>query len=222
MTSPLFVDPAAHEEPPDHENPQSLPRDLSSRLSHLEEEVGELRDTIARFAELVLGEVKELRHSSAVPALPAPAPGDQLPPQMASDFSERITVPHTLSNESPSARRPWLLVELLNDLSGTFHMCFDPRYGVRRATRVMVPLILLLFGANYFFFRNLFALPILSTVLEKVVDIVLAILLYKVVSRETARYRQAIRELVAWQQSHVRVGAVVVGGDPPTTRLDTQ
>jgi len=219
MTSPIFLESAPHEEPREHESSPGAQRDLSSRLSHLEEEVGELRDTISRFAELVLGEVKELRHSNSPSPLPIAAPREEthsLGESAAASSASQVPV-----NDS-SAARPWLLVELLHDLGGTFHMCFDPRYRVRRATRIMVPLILLLFGSNYFFFHHVLELPVLSTVLEKIIDFVLAILLYKVVSRETARYRQAIQELTAWQRYQSHVGAVVVGGDPPTTRLDTE
>jgi len=54
-----------------------------------------------------------------------------------------------------AARRPWLLVDLLKEMGAIVRMYMDPRYRVRRSTQLLVPLILGLMVANYFFFYGL-------------------------------------------------------------------
>ena len=101
-------------------------------------------------------------------------------------------------------------------------MYFDPRYRVLRSTQLRMLVILGLFVLNCCFFRLVFETPIISPILEKLADVLLAMLLYKVVSRELFRYRQAIAQLLASQEhrDRNRIGTVVVG-EPPTTRLET-
>jgi hypothetical protein len=184
------------------------------RIHRLESEISELRDTVARFAELVIGEVKDLRHAHGEPTAPDTAgePADSGSPDAPTDRSSRPA----------PARRPWLLMELVRDFGTTVRMYLDPRYRVRRSTQLLVPLIIGLFALNCFFFSAVFTVSILSPIMEKLVDVILAVLLYKALSREIVRYRQVIAQLLAWQEHRGRTGAVVVGGEPPTTRLETE
>ena len=112
-------------------------------------------------------------------------------------------------------------MELFRDFWTTIRMYLDPRYRVRRATQLLAPFILLLFAFNCFFFNSVFAVPILSSVLEKAIDVILAVLLYKVVSRELVRYRQVIEQLAAWRHFHAKHTPVLVSSEPATTRLET-
>jgi hypothetical protein len=211
MTSPLTTEPANH---PSSINGSAVTAEpfaeAGDRLKHLEDEITELRDTVARFAELVLGEVKDLRQSKS-----EPLPANELP------ASHSAAAPGAAVLEPPApARRPWLLTETLRDFGTTIRMYLDPRYRVRRSTQIMVPVLFCLFALNCFFFREVFLVPVLRSVLEKIGDIILAILLYKVVTREIVRYRQVLAQLMAWHDYRDRT-AVIVVGDPPMTRLET-
>jgi hypothetical protein len=133
----------------------------ADRIHQLEAEVAELRDTLARFANIMIGEVKDLRQSK--PELP-PLP------------SGVVGTPADAPTAQPT-RRPWLLTEFFRDIGAAMRMYFDPRYRVRRSTQLLVPVILAFFVLNALFFRTVFTVPILSMILEKIGDIVLAILL---------------------------------------------
>ncbi len=187
------------------------------RVERLEHEVAELRDTITRFADLVLGQVKDLRQSHAdLPA--ASADGEA----HATSTEPGYATGHIAIQPTSQTRRPWLLMELLRDLGTTVRMYLDPRYRVRRATQMLVPLILLLFGFNCFFFNVVFTLPVISTALEKLADVILAILLYKIISRELVRYREVIAQLMTWQTRRERSTTLIVNAEPLTTRLDME
>jgi hypothetical protein len=187
------------------------------RIHRLETEISELRDTVARFAELVIGEVKDLRHAQAEPVTPD-AFGETPDQANAGHPESRMA----LASRAATARRPWLLMELIRDFSATVRMYLDPRYRVRRSTQLLVPAIIGLFVLNCFLFNAVFSVPILSQIVEKLGDVILAILLYKVVSRELVRYRQVIAQLLEWQEHRGRIGAVVVGAEPATSRLETE
>jgi len=187
------------------------------RISRLEGEIHELRETIARFAELVIGEVKDLRHAQVDLATQDHA-GEM--PDHANSSRQGMRL--ALASQAATSRRPWLLMELVRDFSAMVHMYLDPRYRVRRSTQLLVPVIIGLFALNCFFFNAVFTVAILSTIVEKLVDVILAVLLYKVVNRELVRYRQVIAQLLEWQEHRGRSGAIVVGAEPATTRVETE
>lgn len=209
MTTPIFADehlvtpPAEH-----HHGDEGVPE--GDRIRRLEDEVDGLRDTMTRFAEVVLGELKQIRHAD-----PELAPG-------------AVPMPDTLPPTRDSAtggRRPWLVTELFRDLLTIFRMYLDPRYRLRRSTQLLVPLILGLFVLNYVFFTYLFAIPVMSTILGKVGDIILAVLLYKVLSREAVRYREALMQYAAWQTARANQGysrVIHSVGEGPTVSMDIE
>ena len=219
-TSPIFVEPSPAAGP-SHHGHASEPRDeFTHRLGRLEGEVTELRDTIAHFANLMIGEVKDLRKAHQDLPLVPPYLASQLPAdhenRLGSDSIPDAPAPPV----EPSSRRPWLLMELLRDLGTTFRMYLDPRYRVRRATQLMVPLILGLFALNCFVFNVAFTVTLISNAFEKFFDVILSVLLYQVIHREVVRYRSVIAQLTAWQDYRAR--AIVVGAEPAMTTLETE
>ena len=100
----------------------------------------------------------------------------------------------------------------------------DPRYRVRRGTQLMVPFILFLFGMNYVLFNHtILDIPVFRHVFERLVEIVLGVLLYKVLMREVARYRQTIANFAIGGRARA-VPASLLNTDPDTaavTRLET-
>lgn len=190
--------------------------DGDERVRKLESEIADLRDTVARFADLMIGEVKDLRKSHAeLPPIPPGMNGDI--PATALGASG-----HGSADSPTKSRRPWLLMELLRDMGSTVRMYLDPRYRVRRATQMLVPLLVLLFALNAFFFNHVFSVPILSSILEKLADVILAVVLYQVLSREVVRYRNVIAQLNAWHEYRDKKTALVVNSEQGMSRLETE
>lgn len=209
MTSPVYLEDRAIAVPHVEASPPAGTEAEPDRVRRLEEEVFALRDTMSRFAELVLGELKQVRQPGQPPS---GAPG-------------AVPIPDTLPpSPGESIRRPWLLFELVRDLTTTVRMYLDPRYRVRRSTQLLVPVILGLFVVNYFFFGAL-PIPIVGTLLAKAGDIILAILLYKVLIREMIRYREALIQYAAWEavrQDGPGSRILHSHADAPHTQLDTE
>jgi hypothetical protein len=189
--------------------------DLADRMHHLESEVAELRHTLSELAEIVVGDIRERREASL--AVSAPLPDLPIPPALAPGGESMLKAVNAL-------RRPWLLFDLLRDVGATVRMYMDPRYRVRRGTQLMVPFILLLFGMNYVLFNHtILDIPVFRHVFERLVEIVLGVLLYKVLMREVARYRQTIANFAIGGRARA-VPASLLNTDPDTaavTRLET-
>src|SRR5262245_45331916 len=106
------------------------PTDLGDRIHRLEGEMAELRHTLSELAELVVGDIKERREIAA--AVSAPMPEVPIPASIAPGGNAVLG--------SASGRRPWLLIDVVREIGAIFRMYMDPRYRVRRATQLMVPL----------------------------------------------------------------------------------
>ncbi len=82
----------------------------------------------------------------------------------------------------------WLLMEIVKDLRNFFLMYVDANYRVTRTTQLLVPILLALILCNYLFPPPV-PLPLVGTILQKIIDILLAVVLYKQLYRESIRYR---------------------------------
>ena len=149
-TAPIFAEPAP-DSPGHSAGPEPALPETPDHVHRLESEIAELRDTVARFAELVIGEVKDLRQSRAE----APA------------FNSEAPITPLANTPPPGTPRPWLLSELARDFGTAARMYLDPRYRVRRSTQMLVPLIVVLFVGSSLFFNYVFSLPFLSVALER-------------------------------------------------------
>jgi len=201
----------------DLEDTARIPPDLSDgagdRLHRVEDEVSELRHAVSELAAIVVRDIRDRREAAGLSApaadLPIPTPDEPSAPSATSTAS--------------SARRPWLLVELLREVGLAIRMYMDPRYRVRRATKVMVPVILILFGLNYLIFnQTLLDVPVFRHILERVVDVVLAVLLYKVISREVVCYRQVVARLAGVPRSWYPTPVSLWNTDPDTAPVTRQ
>ena len=89
----------------------------------------------------------------------------------------------------------------------------------------MVPIILVAFGLNYLIFNHtILDVPVFRHILERVVDVILAVLLYKVLSREVARYRQMVVQLAGAPRSWNPTPVSLLNNDPDiaaVTRFET-
>jgi hypothetical protein len=203
--------PAPEPAPLDGPNPRVAA--LEERVRQLEQLVATLQDTHAleeRVVERVSARVKpapsgSVRESAGF-LLEA---GRQLLPSAVSVLAEQggqAEVPAATpaqpatSPPAPTRRRPWLLFDAYAELRAIVRMYLDPRFRLTWAARV-VPLILLpaialsglwLPGTTLL---NKITLDIVGTLLEKVVDLLLAFVLFQVVHREATRYRTTSPDL---------------------------
>lgn len=209
MSTPAILDEDHIGRPPDGDGPVAL----TDRMQRLEGEVAELRHTLSELAEIVVGDIRERREAAI--AVSAPVSEVPIPSSLVPGGETTLKVLNAV-------RRPWLLIDLLRDIGATVKMYMDPRYRVRRATQLMVPLILVLFGLNYLVLNHtLLDIPVFRHIVERVVEIVLAVLLYKVLMREVARYRQTITQFAVGARARA-VPAALLNNDPDTAALSQQ
>jgi hypothetical protein len=186
---------------------------LAERMHRLEGEVAELRHTLSELAEIVVGDIRDRREAAA--GLSAPLPELPIPPSL-------VPGGEAAAKAITALRRPWLLFDLLRDIGATVRMYMDARYRVRRSTQLMVPLILGLLVATYLFFNLLIVqIPVVTPILERAIDVLLAILLYKVLMREVARYRQTIAQFAIGGRARL-VPAQLLNNDPDTAPVTLQ
>jgi len=116
------------------------------------------------------------------------------PPQMIPEPPSGVVLqPPTPAD--PAQRRS-SLGQLWGELALVGRMYTDPRYRVSRTAQFAVPIMIIMFGANYFFFNSwLPVIPFLTPVAERLACVVLAIALYKVITRELGRYREVLEYL---------------------------
>lgn len=95
---------------------------------------------------------------------------------------------------APAQRRPWLLFDTLDELLLIVHMFSDRRYRVGWVT-ILVPLFVffLMIGSSI----SIGGIPVIGSILDKVVDLLLAFFVYKVLTREAHRYRESATNLPA-------------------------
>jgi hypothetical protein len=155
---------------------------LEQRVQRLEQSVAGLQDT-QRLEERIIERVQErLQHGPAdhvAAGGPLPQVKDSHPPR------EGIFVSST---PAPEPTRPaWLLVDFLSEARAMVRMFFDWRYRVALSTWIVVVLMvpMILFSDWWF---PLAYLPWVGKYFDKVLDIALAFLAYKALSREARRY----------------------------------
>jgi hypothetical protein len=117
-----------------------------------------------------------------------------LPAAVSVIHGDAVPTPAPAQPAAQAGRRPWLLWDILTEARAMLHMYVDPRYRMSWWGR-LVPLALLaailtswvwMPGAM---FLNTFS-TWLATALIKLVDLVLAYFLFKVLAAEARRYRE--------------------------------
>jgi hypothetical protein len=85
--------------------------------------------------------------------------------------------------------RPWLLFDLFAELRAMVRMFFDIHYHVAWTTRLIVLVLLPAILLSHWWFPFAWV-PVVGTLGDKLVDLVLAFAIYKVLSREAHRYME--------------------------------
>src|SRR5262249_32274486 len=89
--------------------------------------------------------------------------------------------------------RPWLPFELWAELRAMPRMYFDPRYRMTRLGRWLPLALLVAIATSWFWVPGAGILPgTIAAILVKIVDLVLAYFMIKIVIRETDRYRATV------------------------------
>jgi hypothetical protein len=157
---------------------------LEGRVGRLEDAVAALTDTRQLEDRLVERLSQRLNRS---PALTAGEPAGamiearrhRLPPARATAVAEPAP---------PAAPQTWLLVDAYHEARSMIRMFMDPRY---RVSRGMLPLTIGLLAAigtsgTWVPFATV---PFVGDPLSRIVALILAFVLFKVLSREARRYR---------------------------------
>lgn len=215
MTQPTYADDRMHAGHP--AAPGDIDAVVGDRLRTLEEEIFTLRETMGRFADLVLGDLKKIRETSAQPR--------SMPPsmQMPTLVAPAAPTDSTISEAVKRKRHRWMAWDILDEMQTTLRLYFDPTYRMSRSARIMIPGMLALFVVNYLMFSQFFVIPIVAPILSKVIDVFLVIVLYRIVSREVVRYREAMAGIAAWLHATASPGRrSVVSDEGPSTRLEME
>jgi hypothetical protein len=174
------------------------PESLEQRVQRLEDAVATLQDTGPLEDRVVerLSDRLGLRLPGREPERRVERPvehmvtADRRTPLPVTDGSP----PEELDQWRP-ARRPgvkrhsWLLFDLIAELRAMVGMFFDVRYHIAWSTRLTV-LILLALILTSGLWSPLSWIPIVSGIIDKVVDLILAFCVYHALSREVRRYRE--------------------------------
>jgi hypothetical protein len=173
-----------------------LPEDTARQLESLQQRVHQLEDAVATLQDTrqledhLVGRVAErlartpAHHGNNTAGIIIEAGRHLLPAAL-----EAVRTPEPPPEPGAAARPAWLLVELYTELRAIYWMFLDPRYRLTWTARLVTPIILFFMFSFWFFFdaRLLFV----GTLLDKVVDALLVVVLYKVLVREARRYRTA-------------------------------
>jgi hypothetical protein len=180
------------------------PETLEQRVHRLEEAVAALQETEIieeRIAERVVDRMQrrpapestgivETDRRARPPVGPSLSPGSDV--QANSQTVSQL-----------SARKPWLIVEVFRELRVMFRMFFDTRYRVSWSAFFALMILAYILVSQWLWalwsgvpLLGWLTLPMhltfLGEILDKAVDLLLALFAYKTLSREMRRYREAI------------------------------
>jgi len=172
---------------------------LEQRVSRLECAVAAMQDSPLAEQRIVERVVERLKDGTPAPARESAnlvvETGRRLLPMAVGIVAP--TAPATAAVEpDASPARPWLLYEAYCEARTMLHMYLDPRYRHQMTwSGRVVPLVLLAaIFTTYIWLPGSAVLPdIVSGPIIKLVDLVLAFILFKVLHREAQRYKKAVR-----------------------------
>jgi hypothetical protein len=187
--------------PPDGDHPRVAA--LEERVAQLEQQIAALQDTRAleeRVVERVTAQVQPATGVRESAGLLLQA-GRHLLPAAVSVLAEGAAPP---AAPAPSAaptplRRRWLLHDLYADVRAIVRLYLDPRFRLtwqaRLAPLILLPAIIL----SWYWLPGtglLSALPFnIDRLYDKIVDLLLAFVLFHVLHREATRYRATSPDL---------------------------
>jgi hypothetical protein len=184
---------------------------LEERLRRLEESLAQIADPKqieSRIAQRVSERLAGERPIPVAQIAPALSQGLNvtLPAGLMLDMGKRILTStaganrpagqteHAESALSSGVRRTILFFDMLTEARAIWCMFTDPRYRMSWAGR-LVPLALALFLLTSAFLVPGAQIPIFGTIIDKLIDLVPAFILFKLLSYEARRYRETAPDL---------------------------
>lgn len=165
--------------------------DATPSLAALEERIRELelmlsasRSSEEALAERVLSKLLSSREGGAI--------------QLSAAAGQLVFAdpPPGVSPQMPeTAPRRWLVLEILDEIRLLPQMYFDPRYRLSRLAQFAGPVFVLGLLLSYFVVS---VIPFVGGILERLVDMILMVIFYKVMVRELARYRTVLDYLARY------------------------
>jgi hypothetical protein len=95
----------------------------------------------------------------------------------------------------PGVRHTWLLLDALAELRAMYWMFFDPRYHLSLTARLAPLVIVALIVTSYYWMPGTLLPFFIGAIIEKLCDLILAYLLFKLLSYESRRYRETAPDL---------------------------
>jgi hypothetical protein len=195
MAEPAMSDRAATTDAPEPPASAAALGSLEQRVHRLEDAVALLQNTDQLEERVVERVSARIDHGGALGVLSEPT-------RLVLDAGRRLlpapidTIPAAEQRTADDARttrparpRPGLVLDAWLEFRAIFRMYFDPRYHLTRTTRLLPPVLLGLIVTSWYWVP-FSSLPVVGTLLDKALDLVLGFLLYKVLSREARLYRE--------------------------------
>jgi hypothetical protein len=168
---------------------------VNDALKPLEQRIRRLEDALAQLQDPRAGEPAAAPTSTAVSAALVVPPESHAPAPAATPVVAPIPPRRAPLLGVPSAgQHLWLLREAVAEARAIWRMYFDPRYRLSWLGRI-VPAVLACAILLSGFWNPLAHLPVVGGLLDKLVDLVLAFVLFKVLSHEARRYRETAPDL---------------------------
>jgi hypothetical protein len=180
--------------------PAAVPEPLEQRVSRLEDAVSMLQDT-RKLEERITERVSNRLKRAQAQALQETAGtvvtvGRRLlPAALTAIRGQADQADQQAPSAAPRFRGSWLLVDVYAEGRAMVRMFLDPRFRPGWAARV-VPLVLVAaILTSWIWLPGTSILPSsVATLIDKTIDLLLAFLAFKVLSREAARYRECLAD----------------------------
>jgi hypothetical protein len=175
---------------------------LRERIQRLEDAIASIQDT--RLLEDRLVERLSERLQRPAPALPAEKASQHV---REAEPRAPVAVPFRAERPPryepftpPVTRSPWLIFEIYSEVRTIVRMFLDRRYRMGWAA-FLVAVALIPFILTSHWWVPFTGLPVIGPIFDKVIDLLLALVAFKVLSHEALRYR----EFLAAQEGSYRV-----------------
>lgn len=180
---------------------ESRTESLEQRVRRLEEAVAVLQDT-RHLEERVVERVTSRVSRTAAQANQNAGPtiidtGRKLLPAAFTVVQAGTNEAERHAQQSPSdAGRPWLIFDVYAEARMMVQMFLDRRYRMTWQGKVIPATLLAAILLSWIWLPGTSLLPSsLMTLVDKIIDLVLAFFAFKVLSREVRRYREVVADL---------------------------
>jgi hypothetical protein len=184
--------------------PDEAPREdpgptLEARVRRLEEQIATLQDTQAleeRVAERVTAQVGAARGNGVRESVGMLVEaGRQVLPAAVGALAEAGRAAQPRPTATP-VKPPWLLHDIYAEGRTIVRMYLDPRFRLTWQARILPIVLIAAIATSWVWIPGTSILPgFVASLIVKVVDLLLALVLFKVLNREVTRYRASSPDL---------------------------